>query len=158
LFGDGDFGWLEGLRQTHYPAERNMVPAHLTLFAHLPPSVEQELSARLASATAAPPPAARVTGIIDLGTGTAFRIASEALEEIRGELADAFHGLLTPQDTIPWNPHVTIQNKVGRRAAMDLQARLGATFRPRPLAIRGLASWRYVDGPWESIRTHAFRR
>ena len=145
------------MRQTHYPPERNRVPTHLTLFAHLPPTIERELGARLAASTAIAPPQARVTGILDLGSGTAFRIESDDLEEIRDDLANAFHGLLTPQDMAPWNPHVTIQNKVDRRAATRLQARLGATFRPRPLAIKGLASWRYLGGSWEPLRRHAFR-
>ena len=48
LFGDGDNGWLQELRRTHYPPERNQVPAHLTLFRHLPPSVGPELDGRLA--------------------------------------------------------------------------------------------------------------
>ena len=46
-FGDGDNGWLQELRRAHYPPERNRVPAHLTLFRHLPPSVEGELGRRL---------------------------------------------------------------------------------------------------------------
>src|SRR5438105_2212070 len=108
-FGDGDDGWLQDLRRTHYPPERNRVPAHLTLFRQLPPSAGAELAARLARATAAPPPRATVTGIMDLDEGTALRVESEALEDVRKELVDAFLGLLTPQDLAPWNPHVTIQ-------------------------------------------------
>jgi len=73
-------------------------------------------------------------------------------------LAEAFHGLLTPQDQAPWRAHVTIQNKVAPREARALQRRLSATFEPRPLAIRGLAAWRYLDGPWEPIRAWPFRR
>ena len=156
-FGDGDNGWLQELRRTHYPAERNRVPAHLTLFHQLPPSVEGELGTRLARAAAARPPVATVAGLMDLGEGTALRIESEELEDIRGELADAFHGLLTPQDRAPWRPHVTIQNKVAPREARALQQRLRATFQPRPLAIKGLAAWHYRDGPWEAIRAWAFR-
>ena len=38
-FGDGDNGWLQQLRRAHYPPERNRVPAHLTLFRQLPPSI-----------------------------------------------------------------------------------------------------------------------
>ena len=38
--GAEDFAWLEGLRRRHYPAERNRVPAHLTIFHALPPSAE----------------------------------------------------------------------------------------------------------------------
>ena len=113
---------------------------------------------RLAMATAAPPPAATIAGILDLGGGTALRVESEALAAIRDELADAFHGLLTPQDQAPWRPHVTIQNKVEPKEARALQQRLGAGFVPRPLAIRGLAAWRYRGGPWQAIREWPFRR
>jgi hypothetical protein len=158
LFGAGDDGWLQQLRRTHYPPERNRVPAHLTLLRQLPPSLEAELSSRLAAATAAPPPAATIAGIMDLGEGTALRVESPALDEIREALADAFFGLLTPQDLAAWRPHVTIQNKVEPREARALQQRLSAGFEPRPLAIRALASWRYADGPWLPLKTHAFRR
>jgi hypothetical protein len=157
IFGDGDNGWLQQLRRTHYPAERNRVPAHLTLFRHLPPSLEPELKQRLSVYTATGPPRAILAGVIDLGEGTAFRVESEELEDIRYDLAEAFRGMLTPQDMAPWRPHVTIQNKVEPREARRLQAELRATFEPRPLEISGLASWRYLGGPWQPIRTHAFR-
>ncbi len=158
LFGPGDDGWLQQLRQAHYPADRNRVPAHLTLFHHLPPSMEGELSARLAGAASAPQPPARIAGIMDLGQGTAFRVESRGLAAIREALADAFHGLLIPLDQAPWLPHITIQNKVEPRAAKALQQQLAATFEPRPLLIRALASWRYLDGPWERLKVHSFRR
>ncbi|MBX3561975.1 MAG: 2'-5' RNA ligase family protein [Sphingomonas sp.] len=158
LFGPGDDGWLQQVRREHYPPELNRVPAHLTLFHHLPPSLEAELSSRLSAAVAAPPPEAMIAGIADLGQGTAFRVESDALVEIRAMLAETFHGLLMPQDEAPWWPHITVQNKVGRREAKALQQRLSASFAPRPLAIRALASWRYRDGPWAPLRVHPFRR
>ena len=133
------------------------MPAHLTLFHHLPPSVERELGQRLAIHAAAPPPQARIAGVINLGAGTAFRVESEALEEIRNDLAEAFRGMLTPQDMAPWRPHITIQNKVEPREARGLQERLRATFQPRPLSLKGVAAWRYLGGPWEPIRSHVFR-
>jgi hypothetical protein len=157
LFGPGDDGWLQELRRRHYPPGRNQVPAHLTLFHHLPPGLETELSARLAAAAAAPPPPARITGIMDLGEGTALRVESEALAAIRDDLGGAFHGLLMPQDQAPWRPHVTIQNKVEPRIARALQQQLRATFEPRPLIIRALASWRYLEGRWERLKAHPFR-
>jgi len=157
LFGDGDNGWLQELRRAHYPPGRNLVPAHLTLFRHLPPGLEDELSRRLSALAAAPPPRAEIAGIMDLGEGTALRVDSEALEEMRCEMAEAFHGLLTPQDQAHWRPHITIQNKVEPKEARRLQQQLRGRFERRPLAIRGLASWRYLGGPWEPIRTHAFR-
>jgi len=156
-FGDGDNGWLQALRRAHYPPGRNRVPAHLTLFRQLPPNLEPELATRLARAAAAPPPRATIATVIDLGEGTAFGVESGELEAIHAELAEAFHGLLTPQDQAPWRPHITIQNKVPRREAKALQNDLRATFEPRPLAIRALAAWRYLGGPWEPIRSWPFR-
>ncbi len=38
-----DLAWLDQLRRRHYPAERNQVPAHLTMFHALPPSAEGEV-------------------------------------------------------------------------------------------------------------------
>lgn len=133
------------------------MPAHLTLFRYLPPAMERELGRRLATATAASRPAAIIAGILDLGSGTALRVESEALVAIREALAEAFHGLLTPQDQARWRPHVTIQNKVEAKEARALQQRLAVTFESRPLAIRGLAAWRYRGGPWEALREWPFR-
>ena len=157
IFGDGDNGWLQELRRLHYPPERNRVPAHLTLFRHLPPSVAAELDSRLAGCARAAPPAASIAAIADLGEGTALSVRSEELEDMRGDLALALRGLLTPQDLSPWWPHITIQNKVDPRAARRLQQRLKADFRPRLLAIRGLATWLYRDGGWEPLKTYMFR-
>jgi hypothetical protein len=157
MFGDGDNGWLQALRRTHYPPERNRVPAHLTLFHHLPPSVERELGRRLTGYASTPAPVAAIAGIMDLGGGTALRVESEGLEDIRYDLALALRGLLTPQDIAPWRPHVTVQNKVEPKEAKALQARLRAGFERRPLEIRGLALWLYRDGPWEPAKQCVFR-
>ncbi len=156
-FGADDHGWLEGLRRRHFPAERNQVPAHLTLFHHLAPALEGELRTRLAALARGPRPMAYLSGIMDLGRGTAFRVQSEALEALRAELAEIFRGMLTPQDQAPWRPHVTVQNKVERRDAAALQQELRATTLPRALNIHGLASWRHLGGPWEPLRTYPFR-
>ena len=156
-FGDGDNGWLQNMRRAHYPPERNWVPAHLTLFRHLPPSVEGELGRRLAVYAATAAPEAAIAGIIDLGEGTALRVESEGLEEIRHDLALALRGLLTPQDQSAWRPHITVQNKVEPREARRLQAQLRAGFERRPLAIKGLAVWRYLGGPWEPVKQFVFR-
>ena len=133
------------------------MPAHLTLFHHLPPGVERELGQRLPHYAVTPAPSALITGVMDLGRGTAFRVESEELADIRHDLADAFRGLLTPQDQAPWRPHITIQNKVDPKESKHLQQQLRATFQPRPLAIKGLAAWRYMGGPWEPIRSWTFR-
>jgi len=156
-FGDGDNGWLQELRRRHYPAERNRVPVHLTLFHQLPPSAQAEVARRLAGYAAAAAPRARIGGLIDLGGGTALRVESEELEDIRYDLALGLEGLLGPQDRVPWTPHVTIQNKVEPKEARRLQAQLRATLEPRALHIKGLALWRYLDGPWEPVKSWSFR-
>jgi hypothetical protein len=145
------------MRRTHFPPERNQVPAHLTLFHHLPPDLGPELDRRLALHAAAPPPRAILSGVIDLGAGTALRVLSDELEDIRADLAHAFRGLLIPQDQAGSRPHITIQNKVDQKEAKRLQQQLRATFEPRPLALKGLASWRYLGGPWQPVKSYTFR-
>jgi 2'-5' RNA ligase len=157
--GPADFAWLDGLRRQHYPAERNRVPAHLTLFHALPPSAEQEVKRSLARACMRSTPIATLTGLMDLGNGVAFRIRSEELDRLREELAAEFHGLLGAQDGAGWVPHVTIQNKVARGQARKLLRQLETSFQPRPLAIAGLQLFRYLDsGEWEALGRWSFRR
>jgi hypothetical protein len=129
--------------------------AHLTLFHHLPPSIEGELLSRLREETKAPAPRAEIAEPYSLGNGVAYRVRSPELAAVRDRLADAFTGLLTPQDQAGWRPHVTIQNKVAPAEARALLATLSA-FRPRPLAISGLAAWRYLGGPWAPIKAFHF--
>jgi hypothetical protein len=152
-----ELAWLDGLRRHHYPADRNRLPAHLTMFHALPPSLEGEARHRLAAAAKAPPPRAMVAGLMDLGGGVAFRVASDVLDAIRDDLSDAFHGMLGAQDSGGWRPHVTIQNKVSNREARNLLAALEAGFQPRPLGIRGLGLHRYMGGPWETLQLWSFR-
>lgn len=157
LFGAEDHALLDGLRRRYFPPERNQLAAHLTLFHHLPPDLAPELRQRLAAETRGiPAPRARIGGLMNLGRGVALRIESPELEEIRARLADAFAMLLTPQDRAGWRPHVTIQNKVEPAQARALLTALEADFRPRPLAIAGLASWWYRGGPWEALSRHKF--
>lgn len=152
-----DFAWLDGLRRRHYPAERNRVPAHLTIFHALPPSAEDVVRRALSSAAARKPPQAGIAGVMDLGGGVALLVVSEELDAIRHELAGRLHGLLGPQDSHGWRPHVTIQNKVSNREAQELFSQMRASFLPRPLGISGLELHRYLDGPWEKLGGWRFR-
>ena len=157
LFGAPDAAWFDELRTKHFPPERNVLRAHLTMFHHLAPALERELKQRLAGETrGVRAPEARVAGLISLGGGVAYRIESPALAAIRERLADAFAPLLTPQDRAGWRAHVTVQNKVAPAVARALQGELEADFRPRPVAIAGLATWWYRGGPWEALSRHMF--
>lgn len=155
--GDRDFAWADSLRRAHFPAGRNQVPAHISLFHHLPPSLEAELAHRLRALCAQKPPAAILSGVINLGGGVAYRVESPGLMAIRADLAHAFHGLLTPQDAATPRLHITVQNKVPPEAARMLCDGLTSAFRPRMLSIVGLAVWRYLGGPWEPVRLVRFR-
>lgn len=155
--GKSDFAWLDALRHRHYPAERNRVPAHMTLFRSLPPSAEEEVRRSLSRAAVAAPPDAQIGGIMDLDGGVAFRIASPELEAIRNELAADFRGLLTVQDQGRWTPHVTIQNKVEPREARKLLREMRTSFEPRAIEIAGLQLIRYVEGEWRPVAGYSFR-
>jgi 2'-5' RNA ligase len=145
------------LRQQHFPPERNVLSAHLTLFHHLPPSAADELKHRLVEETRGlRAPQARVAGLMSLGRGVAYRIVSPELVAIRARLAEAFAGLLTPQDAGGWRPHVTIQNKVQPATARLLLQALEGDFRPREAEVAGLATWWYRGGPWEPLSRHMF--
>lgn len=157
LFGAEDFAWLDGLRRRYFPPERNVVPAHCTLFHHLAPELGAELKHRLSMATrGVAAPVAQLAGVLDLGGGVAFRIESEELAAIRSDLADAFAPMLVPQDRAGWRAHVTVQNKVARPEAKALLEELRTGFERRPLRIAGLASWWYRGGPWEAHSRHMF--
>lgn len=155
--GREDFAWLDALRRRHYPPDRNQLPAHLTLFRTLPPSAESEVRRILATLSAESLPTATIAGVMDLGTGTALRVSSHELDDMRAEIARRLRGLLSAQDAAGWLAHVTIQNKVERRAARALQEALVLELDARPLRIAGLGLYRYLGGPWEKLRTYPFR-
>ena len=157
LFGRQDQAWFDALRREHFPAERNQLDAHLTLFHHLPPSAADELKHRLMQETrGVRAPQARVGGLMSLGRGVAYRIEAPALTAIRARLAEAFAGLLMPQDAGGWRPHVTVQNKVSPAVAKLLLAQLSRDFRARDVEIAGLGAWWYRGGPWEPLSRHMF--
>ena len=152
-----DLAWLDQLRRAHYPAHRNQLPAHLTMFHALPPSAEREVRSTLARLSTERAPYASIEGLLDLGGGVAFRIVSIGLDGIRRSLAEDFYGLLTAQDLGGWRPHITIQNKMVPKQSRALKTALERDFRPRSLAITGLGLNRYLGGPWERLATFSFR-
>lgn len=144
--------WFEALRRRWFPPERNLVPAHLTLFHNLP-GVELEAVTDVLrqGCAAARPMALEVTGPWSLGRGVAYRLRSPELETFRAGLAAAFESWLTPQDRQAFRPHVTVQNKAQPEEARALLARLQHEFEPFEVTGEGLAVWRYLDGPWEAV-------
>ena len=150
--------WADALRRAHFPPERNVLAAHVTLFHALPPMLADEARALLADLAARyAPPAARVTGLLNLGRGTAIALASPALLALRDAIADRFHGMLTGQDQHRPRLHVTIQNKVTAEAARALQGQLAGQVSEQPFSFAGLALHVYRGGPWEPFGRWSFR-
>ena len=158
LLGAKDQALFDRLRATHFPPERNQLAAHLTMFHAIPHMLENELRHRLAAFAAdLAPPHATISGLMKLGGGVAYRIVSDDLDSIRVDLADAFRGHLTQQDSHGWRPHITVQNKVTSSVAIATLAELERGFASRPLAIAGLVYHHYEGGPWRLGRRYPFR-
>jgi 2'-5' RNA ligase len=145
------------LRRDHFPPERNVLRAHVTLFHAIPAPYEDELKDVLAIEARAKPVPARLEGVMSLGGGTALKLSSPAMIEVRERIAERFHGLLTQQDQQAPRLHVTVQNKVSSTKAKALQAHLAAAIEPLDFAFAGLALHRYRGGPWETVKRWPFR-
>ncbi len=155
--GKVDRAWADALRRRHYPPERNQLSAHLTLFYHLPPSIEEELRAALKGWGSDPKPVATIDRAYSLGAGVALGIVSADLQAIWADLARRFERCLIPQDQHPPRLHITIQNKVEPAVARATLNEVQASLTPRPIEITALACWHYRGGPWSLISRHAFR-
>jgi len=149
-FDPDAFERLDGLRRAYFPPERNLIPAHMTLFHALPGAHLEEVAANLRTACDATPPVAlRFTGLRTLGRGVALEAEVPGLAALRKVLASHWAEWLTPQDRQGWRPHVTVQNKVTPERAKLTLAGLQAGFSPWEARGTGLLLWHYRGGPWE---------
>ncbi len=152
------FAWADRLRREHFPPERNHLHAHVTLFHSFAPSLLEELKMvlpQIAGEYSKVP--AQITGLMDLGKGTAIRLHSPGMLALRQLVAEHFHGALTDQDLHEPRLHITIQNKVSKEEARALQAGLEKQIEPRHFDFSGLELHRYLGGPWEQVRNFPFR-
>ena len=153
---EASFGRFDALRRAHFPAELNHIPAHLTLFHHLPGARLAEIGRTLAEAAPSTPLALQATGLRKLGRGVAFEIGGAELIGWRARLAEAWREELTPQDRQGFRPHVTVQNKVGPADAAVLHDRLAEGFQPFEATGVGALLWSYLGGPWRLEREVGF--
>ena len=148
---------LDALRRAHFPAGRNHLSAHLTLFHKLPGAEAETIKRDLAEVIGAFRPIAMVAvRPILLGRGVAVALDAPGLHTVRAELRRRWEAWLSPQDLQRHRPHVTIQNKVAPAEAKALHAELVAGFAPFPVTGTGLGLWRYLGGPWEPVATFPF--
>ncbi len=157
-FHPEDQARFEALRRAHFPPERNLVPAHLTLFHHLPGDHEDLIQSQLGTACGRHAPApVHVTGLRSLGRGVAYTVDAPHLSRLRTAFAQAWHEHLGPQDRQTWRPHITIQNKAAPADAARLLMEMQAGFTPFEARSEGLLLWRYLGGPWEQLAQYRFQ-
>lgn len=137
-------------RARWFPAGRTQVGAHVTMFHAVPGELEDPVRADLLD-VAGPPFMVTVTGVLALGRGAAYALASPELTRRHRELQQRWWPQLTQQDQQGFRPHVTVQNKVEpaqARATLDL---LRAAFQPYEVRAEGFVLWRYDGGPWTEL-------
>lgn len=142
------------LRLQHFPASRNVLQAHLTLFHKVPDEantykVLQNVEHEIFKLS--------VTGLMHLGNGVAFKIESEVLSSLRLKLRNVFENVLCAQDKQGFRPHITIQNKVTAEAASQLFQETSKTFEAMEIEAYGLDLWRYLNGPWAHVAFYPFQ-
>ena len=152
----GSFERLDGLRRRYFPPERNLIPAHVSLFHHLPPgeqtTVERQLTEAAARHARMP---LHFTGLRRLGGGMAVEVVAPGLQGLHARLAKAFEPWLTRQDRQPFRPHVTVMNKAPPAEAARAFAELQAAWQPWHGTGEALLLWRYLGGPWEPVQRFA---
>jgi 2'-5' RNA ligase len=144
------FARLDALRARHFPPDRNLVPAHVTLFHALPGDEIDAVRSALADVCSTTPAVPLLfPGVRSLGRGVAVAVDAPELVRLRKVLAARWAGWLSPQDRQGYRPHVTVQNKVDPADARRTFERLAAGWEPFAGRGEGLDLWHYRSGPWE---------
>ena len=95
---DSSQQFFEGMRRKHFPPERNLIPAHLTLFHSLPDmdAIDEALSTQAAQQVPFP---IAVNGLRSLGKGVAYKVSSPPLLTLStSSLPRPSKSTLPPQD------------------------------------------------------------
>lgn len=156
---DGEaFAAFDALRKRYYAPERNLVPAHVTLFRALPAEHGREIKAFLTQIASAQKPIEIPAGEVRATErGVAVFLRSPQLGALHDALAREWWPWLGHQDKSGFRPHVTIQTTLDEAEAHRTRQAIAVTFRPPRIKGVGLHLWRYRDGPWESDRVFRFR-
>src|SRR5579875_1065168 len=150
---DDAAAYFTQLRKKHFPAARNYLDAHLTLFHQLPGNGTAILEAVKTVCSRQKTMVLQVTEVVSIGAGVAFKLQNDALMKLHKNLQQQWQQWLSPQDKQTLWPHITIQNKVDRETAVHLQQELSLNFVPFQIKGLGLVAWEYLGGPWKKIET-----
>jgi hypothetical protein len=156
---DGEsFAHLDALRRRYYAAERNLVPAHATLFRALPGERSREIRAFLEKVAGRERPVElALAGVRPLEHGVAVFLRSPRISALREELAAEWAPWLAEEDAFGFQPHVTIATAASEAEARRLVGSVSGELRLRGVTATGLHLWRYRGGPWEDVRLFRFR-
>jgi 2'-5' RNA ligase len=151
------FAFFDALRREHFPAERNFLAAHVTLFHNLPGSRREQIEIDLNDARHRYETfSLRFPKWRFLGRGAAIEVEAAELSRLRDELRNRWDEWLTAQDRQKFKPHITVQNKVAPEVARLLFDELSADWSPRDGAGVGIELWHYLNGPWKLAGEFAF--
>ncbi len=151
------FAFFDSLRQKNFPAERNILAAHVTLFHNLPGNQRERIEIDLSELCRRYKPfTLRFSTWRFLGRGTAIEIESTDLNCLRDELKNIWIEWLTSQDRQKFKPHITVQNKVAPESARILFDNLSANWSSRNGSGIGIQLWHYLNGPWKLAEEFTF--
>lgn len=146
------FAELDTLRRRLTPPERNRVPAHLSMFGHLPRQRARDVKAIVGLVAGQQRPIDIPAGELRvMESGVGVFVHAPQLHALHDRLAREL-GSLAEANEARFHPHVTIQVGVGDREAEATLRQLRAeNYRPPRMRGEGLHLWRYrEDGHWES--------
>lgn len=147
---------LDSVRLLHYPGAT--VPAHLTLFRHLPGPQAHDLVRDLRRLLAeTPAPDARIEGLSRLDGVLAAAVSSPALEALRLRLADWWAPLLVPADRSLPPLHVTLSARLSHSAIRALETALAPELPRERFIPRSLLLWQHDALRWTRLVRLAFR-
>ncbi|WP_336946971.1 2'-5' RNA ligase family protein [Asaia sp. BMEF1] len=142
--------WAQAQRDLYFPRDRNIVPAHVTLFHALPAAHEPTILEVIRRTR--PAPLIRIGAPFLLGRGVAYRLLCSDGAEIREAVCACLpKDCLTRQDQAVWKPHLTVQNKVSPQEAQVVYAQLASEPARQEKHAAALNLWRYLGGPWEKV-------
>lgn len=147
---------LTDLRYRFFPSNRYVLPAHLTLFHAIPYTLLKDVAQLLREATQQRAPQVQLSGLRFLGRGFAVAVDAPVLVRFHAQVRSALADELTPQDSRPLKPHITLQNKVDpEQARLDMAAAHQA-FEPSACSVVSLCLWQYQGGPWSLLEAYPF--
>lgn len=151
------FQFFNALRKIYFPADKNLIEAHLTLFHLLPnePSIIKEVEEICQQYK---PLSLQVKEPTLIGNGVAYKIDCEPLQELHKSLQQRWQSFLIPQDQQKLWPHITVQNKVSPEEAKDLLKFLNGNFCAFETKGVGLQLWEYHSGPWKLFKQFSFTK